>query len=100
MYEVNQWNLKNQFHFFCKFFLQIFFLILINIIYIYFFIIKIKFEFIITSFDEYFIKRLYDMKVNLVSLTKIITSENYGAANTDPLSFVLHQIGLKLLNLG
>ena len=37
------------------------------------------------------------MKVNL---QKIITSENSGAALTDTLSFLLHQIGLKLLNLG
>ena len=46
-------------------------------------------------FYEYFIKRLYNMKVNL---PKIITSENSGAASTDPLLFVLHQLGLKLLN--
>ena len=37
------------------------------------------------------------MKVNL---PKIITSENSGATTIDPLSFVLHQIGLKLLNIG
>ena len=37
------------------------------------------------------------MKVNL---PKIITSENPGVATIDPLSFVLHQIDLNLLNLG
>ena len=40
------------------------------------------------------------MKATLVNLPKIITSENSDAAPIDPLSFVLHQIGLKLLNLG
>ena len=37
------------------------------------------------------------MKINL---PKIITSENSGTASTDPLSFVLYQTGLKLLNQG
>ena len=63
-------------------------------------ILHIKFEFIITSSYGYLIKRLYNMKVNLVNLPKIITSDNSGAASTDPLLFVLHQMGLKLLNLG
>ena len=45
------------------------------------------------SFYEYFIKRMYNMKVNL---PKIITSENSGEASTDPLSFVLHQSMLNL----
>ena len=36
------------------------------------------------------------MKVNL---PKIIISENSGVATIDPLSFVLHQIDSKLLNL-
>ena len=37
------------------------------------------------------------MKVNL---PKIITSENSGAASTDPLLFVFYQIDWKLLNQG
>ena len=61
--------------------------------YIYFWILYMKFEFIIISFYEYFIKRIYNMKVNL---PKIITSENSGAASRDPLSFVLHQSRLNL----
>ena len=40
------------------------------------------------------------MKVNLINLPKIISSENSGAATTDPLWFVLHQMGLKLLYQG
>ena len=47
------------------------------------------------SFYEYFIKRIFDIKVNL---PKIITLENSGMATIDPLSFVLHQIDSKLLN--
>ena len=35
-----------------------------------------------------------------VSLPKIITSEISGAATIDTLSFVLHQIDSKLINLG
>ena len=37
------------------------------------------------------------MKVNL---PKIISSENSGAASTNPLSFVFHKIDWKLLNQG
>ena len=61
--------------------------------YIYFWILYMKFEFIIISFYEYFIKRIYYMKVNL---PKIIISENSGAVSTDPLLFVLHQSRLNL----
>ena len=61
-----------------------------------FFILYIKFEFIIINFYQYFIKRIYDMMINL---PKIITSKNSGAATLDPLSFALHQIDSKFLNL-
>ena len=40
------------------------------------------------------LKRIYDKKVKL---PKIVTSESSGASTIDPLSFVLHQIDLKLL---
>ena len=52
------------------------------------------------SFYQNSIKRLYNMKVNLVNLPKIVTSGNFGAATIDSILFVLYQIGLKLLNQG
>ena len=43
------------------------------------------------------LKRKYRKMVNF---PKIIASENSGAATIDPISFVLHQIDSKSLNLG
>ena len=45
------------------------------------------------SFFEYFMIRIYDMKVKL---PKIIISENFGAATIDALFFVVASNGFKI----